>query len=74
MPLGDGQTWSQTWRVGVTVCGIPVFQLLPSRVRKAEQKCCGDSRCCVGEPLDLDAGREVQFSQLLLFLAEQLCL
>ena len=74
MPLGDGQTWSQTWHVGVVVCGIHVFQLLPSGVRKAKQKCCGDSRYRVGEPQELDAGREVQFSWLHLFLAEQLCL
>lgn len=70
MPLGDGQTW----HVGVAGCGIPVFQLLPSGVRKAKQKCCGDSRYHVGEPRKLDAGREMQFSRLCFFLAGQPCL
>lgn len=74
MPLGDGQTWSQAWHVDVAMCEIPVFQLLPSGVRMAKQKCCGDSRYRVGESRELDAGRKVRFSRLLLFLAEQLCL
>lgn len=50
MPLGHGQTWSQTWHAGIAVWGILVFQLLPSGVREAKQKCCGDSRYHVGEP------------------------
>lgn len=62
--------WTQTQHKGIAVCGIRVFQVLPSSVREAKQKCCGDSRYSVGEPQDLDSGTEVQFSQLLFFLAK----
>lgn len=42
--------------------------------KKAKQKCSGDSRLCVQKSQELDAGREVQFFWLLLFLAQQQCL
>lgn len=57
--------------MGVAVGDTPVFQLWPSGVRKAKQKCCGDSGYRVGEPREPDAGREVRFSRLLRSLAEQ---
>lgn len=42
--------------------------------KKAKRKCSGDSRLCVQKSQELDAGREVQFIWLLLFLAQQQCL
>lgn len=72
MPLGYSQTWSQTWYVGVVLWGIPVF-VLAFWCKKAKQKSSDGSRLGVQKPQEPDAGREVQFTWLLLFLAEQQC-